>query len=348
MFIMDVLVIGYGKIGRIKAFIWQSLGRSVYVHDTNDAKRRQVIEDGFMLHARREYSEDFVVDISTPASFHVSSLKWVLESVKAEPRTILIEKPLVSDEDEERLLNSLLSKAKAARYKKKIIVNESYYLSAALQFVVDDIKSKGEQIVEIHAELSKNRMQDVANGRFVDESLGSLGIELPHMIAMVQGLGFSLNDFSVQDVSIFTGQQSHNEGFRLQFQAAGTPIALESYLGDFRMRTDGICVSNEKPIRTLTVATNALKYRVYFDPVPDLERYKAKICVYESDGVLLETATVDDDHLTNHLSKVHLNNKAPHIDQLLEVENSLRITKYIMDLKSQATYKVVEMAEAAT
>jgi len=345
---MDVLIVGYGKIGRIKAFIWQSLGRNVYVHDTNDAKRRQVIEDGFMLHVQHEYSEDFVVDISTPASFHVSSLKWVLESVKSEPRTILIEKPLVSDEDEERVLNSLLSKAEAARYKEKIIVNESYYLSAALQLVVDDIKSKAQQIVEVHAELSKNRMQDVADGRFVDESLGSLGIELPHMIAMVQGLGFSLDDLSVQDVSVFTGQQPHNEGFRLQFQSAGTPIVLESYLGDFRMHTDDICLSNEKPVRTLTVATDVLKYKVYFDPVPDLDRYKAKICIYEADGVLLETATVNDDHLANHLSKIHLNNKAPHLDQLLEVENSLRITKYIMDLKPQATYKAIKIAEVAT
>jgi predicted dehydrogenase len=298
-----------------------------------------------MLHGHHKYSEDLIVDISTPASYHVSSLEWVLETIKPEPRTILIEKPLVSDEDEERALNSLLSRSDAARYKDKIIVNESYYLSAALRFVIDDISSNGRQITEVHAELSKNRMHDVANGRFVDENLGSLGIELPHMVAMAQGLGFRLEDLSVKDVSVFSRQQLHNEGFRIKLQSARIPIVLESYLGDFRVHTDDTCLSNEKPTRTLTVATNYRKYKVHFDPVPGMDRYRAKICVYGSDGALLEAATVDDDHLANHLSKIHHNNKARHIDQLLEVENSLKITRYIIGLKSRATYKAVEMVE---
>jgi predicted dehydrogenase len=325
MFIMDVLIVGYGKIGRIKAFIWHSLGRSVYVHDTNDAKRRLVVEDGFMLHSRNDYSEDLIVDISTPASYHVSSLEWVLGSAKPEPRTVLIEKPLVSDEQEEQALKVLLSKKGMTKYKDKIIVNESYYLSSALRFVVDDIASKSLRVTEVHAELSKNRMEDVVNGRFVDENLGSLGIELPHMIAMAQGLGFDLDDLSIKDVSVFSKKERHNEGFRIELHSAGVPVVLESYLGDFRLHKDERCLDNEAPVRTLTVATNARTYKVFFDPVPDMERYKAKICIYGPDNSLLETTVVDDDHLSSHLSKIHRNARVQHVDPLLEVENSNKI-----------------------
>jgi hypothetical protein len=338
---MDVLVVGYGKIGRIKAFIWQSLGRNVYVYDTNPAKNVQLVADGFTPHGGHTYAHDLVVDISTPASYHVSSLAWVLEHVMPEPRTVLVEKPLVSDEAEERALHALLSAAGNAAYKNKIVVNESYYLSSALGFVVDDIRSRSLQIIEAHIELSKNRMQDVRNGRFVDENLGSLGIELPHMIAMAQELGFGLDELSIKSVSVFSKNERHNEGFRIKLRSDGVPVVLESYLGDFRMLGDDVWRSNDMPIRTLTVTTNGRAYKVFFDPVPDIERYKAKICTYGPDGGALETTIIDDNHLRTHLNKIHLGAKAPYVDPLLEVDNSLEITKFILELKARASYKTV-------
>ena len=231
-----MLVVGYGKIGRVKSFIWSSLGRDVCVYDTSIHKNEQAELDGFRLFKPDvPFDEDLIIDISTPASCHLGSLRWTFDNIKRHPRTILIEKPLVSSREELKALVKLLSKTDE-QLRRRIAVNESYYLSLALDRIIKNIEYESSKITKVRMELSKNRLEDVWNGRFVDEHLGPMGIELPHMIAMAQRLGFDPRRFLVRDVSIFQdGNMVHNEGFRLELSHELTSIAMESYLGAFRI-----------------------------------------------------------------------------------------------------------------
>lgn len=336
---MDVLVIGYGKIGRIKAFIWQSLGRKVSVYDVDAQKQNQAKSDGFRLYEEGELYDNLIVDISTPASFHLQSLEWTLEHIKPLPRSVLIEKPLASDEAELEAIRALLAKTELADFRDSIIVNESYCLSSALKFVAEDIARQNLRASEVNAELSKNRLADVANGRFVDTRLGSLGIELPHMVAMVQGLGFNLTDLDVLRTVIYEDADvAHNEGFAINLSANNTPITLKSFLGDFRV--DGQSVSSSSVIvRSLEVKTNWRDYFVSFDPVEGLERYKAKVTIFDRKNDTSETKIIDDDHLAANLKKLHDHEQSRSLDTLLGVDNSLEVSRLIFELRSNAQYQ---------
>ncbi len=335
---MNVIIVGYGKIGRIKAFIWQSLGREVSVYDVDAQKQNQAKSDGFMLYGDAQLYEDLIVDVSTPASFHLQSLEWTLEHIRPLPRSILIEKPLASDEAELKAIHRLLARNGMTDFKDKIIINESYYLSSALKFVAKDIAQRGLQVTGINAELSKNRLADVANGRFVDVHLGSLGIELPHMVAMLQGLGYNLAELEVRKIVIYQeGGTSHNEGFVADLSAGGTPITLKSFLGDFRVNGSSI-LSNLSTIRSLEVKTDLRGYHISFDPVEGLERYRARVTIFDHNTSSSEIEIINDDHLAANLKKIHDRTEDRTLDALLGVDNSLEISRFIFGLKRNARY----------
>jgi len=335
---MDVIVVGYGKIGRIKAFIWKALGRKVTVYDVTDDKKQQALDDGFTLYDSSQTYGDLVVDISTPASFHLQSLEWVLENINPLPRGVLIEKPLASDLTEIKAVEALLAKPENSTFAQSIAVNESYYLSSALQYVANDIFQNNLEVLSVSSELSKNRLDDVANGRFIDKQLGSLGIELPHMIAMVQWLGYNLDDLSIQDVTIYQrGDNPDNEGFSITLQSSSVPIKLESYLGDFRFQDNQL--SPNKMTRTLQVKTNKKDYLVMFDPVEGLDRYKSKIIATLHESNRSETLVLDDNHLSRHLEKIHNNSRDTKIDGLASPANSLRVSELMFELKNAANYQ---------
>lgn len=332
---MDVIVVGYGKIGRIKAFIWSSLGHRVNVYDVSADKQQQALDDGFVPYDSTRQYDSCVVDISTPALFHLQSLEWVLKNISPLPQNILIEKPLASDMAEIQAIDQLLSAPENHDFAQLITVNESYCLSSALHYVTDDISKNNLKILSIGAELSKNRLDDVANGRFVDKQLGSLGIELTHMIAMVQWLGCGLDTLNIQDVEIYQkGDNVDNEGFVINLKSAETTIKLESYLGDFRIQNDQTLPN--KMIRTLQVRTDKKDYLVMFDPVEGLERYKSKIIIETSGSSAPESIILDDNHLTKHLEKISNKARDNKVDTLTSPLNSLDISRLIFRFKAKS------------
>ncbi len=46
---MQVLIVGYGKIGRIKASLWLAMGAKVHVYEQNDTLYSKILEDGYGL-----------------------------------------------------------------------------------------------------------------------------------------------------------------------------------------------------------------------------------------------------------------------------------------------------------
>lgn len=338
---MDVLVIGYGKIGGIKARIWRSLGRRVIVYDVEARKLDQALSDGFeTFNSAYTLKTDLIVDISTPATFHLESLKWVLDTLPSLPRVILIEKPLASNPEELLALEALFSDESMA-VKQRIIVNESYYLSSALKHLADLLREEKQNIQAISIELSKNRLEDVSAGRFTDPHLGALGIELPHMIALLQGLGIDLENLTVEKASIFKVQDNeHNEGFKLELRHKGTAIVLESYLGNFRIGEHDLSTSNYEVIRCLEAATDQAIYKVEFDPVQGVERYKSRVSILDSYGKTRKTIVLHDDHLTSHLKNLHLDEQHE-LGEYFTARNALAISKFIFALKNQADHHLI-------
>ncbi len=346
---MDVLVIGYGKIGQIKAAIWRTLGRRVYVYDTDANKVKHAKTDGYSIHAdNRQYSNDLLADVSTPAHYHLHSLRWLLDHVTSMPNRVLIEKPLASTGEEISAWLELLGTEQGKDLDRRIIVNESYYLSTALEYVANDIARHGHRLQSISTELSKNRLPDVSRGRFVDETLGSLGIELPHMIAMMQRLGVQLHDLAVDGVHIYRGDKPHNEGFQLDLSSNNMSVTISSYLGDFRIAQAGAVLPNTTITRSLEVVTDGRHYTVDFDPVKGLDRYKARVRVKTDKFSATKTIILDDDHLANHLRKIHEAISDDQLDPLFGARNALAISKFILELKGTARYFSVDPVPART
>lgn len=337
---MDTLVIGYGKIGCIKSSIWKSLGRNVYVQETDPRKVEAAVQDGFRTYApASQLSNQLIVDISTPAAQHLASLIWVIENVTPHPKTILLEKPLVSSQAELRALTSYLEKNTTTIKNIQLVVNESYYLSSATLFVIDDMRRRAANASALRMELSKNRLPDVIAGRFIDENLGSLGIELPHMLALSQSFGLELNKLVVDSVSVLKRcGEFQNEGFKIHACQDGLAVHMESYLGDFKIDSAGKAIPNDTIVRTLQVETDKCKYVIEFDPVPGLDRFAARIRIYDMGETLINETVVGDDHLTSHLLKLHESKAHKQLDQLLSIDNSLEIAKYLFDLKAKARY----------
>jgi|GEM_PF-1717655 hypothetical protein len=336
---MDVLILGYGKIGRIKSFIWHSLGRRVIIYDVDTQKQGQAKADGFDVYDQSmALGDDLIVDISTPASCHLESLRWTFEHVQSLPRSILIEKPLASDEAELKSINALLDQKLGINLKNMVAINESYYFSSALQLVAEHIRDHESTILSIRSELSKNRLDDVMAGRFVDQALGSLGIELPHMIAMVQVLGLSVKDLVIQDAVMYRDPAiEHNEGFTVAFMSGPQEIEMSSYLGRFRLE-NGRIAPNDAITRTLVVETDRFKYTVTFDPVSGLDRYKAKVAIRNVATMARKEIILEDDHLSRHLKKIHGNHTVSVLDQLTSIDNSTEVSRLIFGLKRVTEY----------
>ena len=118
---------------------------------------------------------------------------------------------------------------------------------------------------------------------------------------------------------------------------------MESYLGTFRVLDSGERTSNDLTTRTIMVETDGVIYEVEFDPVQDLQRYEARIRMYNAERSVLDTIVLADDHLTNHLKKVHQNNKDNKLDAFFTIENSYIISECILNLRNRARYKLLSM-----
>jgi predicted dehydrogenase len=190
---MQVLIIGYGTIGRVKARVWKSLGLDVLVYDTSLNAIVRARNDGYAIYVpRTSLHGEYLVDISTPAGHHWQALEWALANGPACPRAVLIEKPLASNETEIQAFRALNDSALGKHLAHNIFINESYVSSSALAILKRSIEAVGEIIESLEVELSKNRLADNSQGRFFDRYLNAIGHEVPHMLAVLQMFGFDV------------------------------------------------------------------------------------------------------------------------------------------------------------
>jgi hypothetical protein len=333
---MRVLIVGYGKIGRIKAPMWSEMGATVYVYEQNDRLHPKILGDGYSLFSFKDQVFD-IVDISTPAGMHYGALAWAMDAV-AEPDIYLIEKPLASTREELRAFKTLVSENPTLS--RKIVINESYYNSTLLDAVAKDIASSNANIQSIHIELSKNRLKDLEAGRFFDDALEAVGLEVPHMLAILDKFGVSLPEGCMPSLIVDTLKRA-NQAFILRTNESGPEIVFESYLGNFRYEGTSI-TSNTTITRKAKITTDILDYQIEFDPLIDHERFHGKLTIFEK-GIVVSKKTVLDNHLDVQLRLIL--NGTPLHDTSIGITKALEFTETLLRLRGSC--EVTELQQVS-
>ena len=336
---MNVVIVGFGKIGRIKASLWSSLGTEVYVYDSNPLLASDILAAGVKPYkANTVMTDDFIFDISTPADTHVKALEWVINSSDNLPHAILIEKPIVSSSVELDEFNSLIASFSKYKIINLVNVNETYYFSKALALAKDYLKQVEHPPKQIRIELSKNRLADNDNGRFYDHSLESFGLEAPHLLAIFQELGFDLELLQTVQPDLYIAADRHdNQGFEIMFTYEETVISLVSYIGDFRRgSSEQEFADNPAMVRSLSLKYDDSSCNIIFDTVMNgVDRYTSQVTTKTGDKQ--STKLFTDDHLRLYLSQF-LNTDRP-TDPRTGLDNSISIATTLIGLKERSVIK---------
>lgn len=337
----DVIIVGCGFIGRIKAKIWCALGLNVYVYDIDKEKEKELTLLNPRVNSFATYLKSdtpAIVDISTPNHRHGDALIWVSRHVP-NPQTILIEKPICSTEQEKHLLQQTF----AAMPRTSVYVNETYYWSEALNWLVQRLKKSGEKPKVITINLSKNRLEDILGGRFFDAELQAYGIEVPHAIAILQVLGVNVFESKIKQNVQYVYTLAHvdvNQGVNIELMSPeGTISHLNSFLGNYYVKNDTVTANALE--RTVVVNTGSNKYTIEFDPIKGVDRYMSRITI-ESTG---ESILIGDNHLVNHMQSVYSDTVGSKMAALLSPQNSFDIYDFLSTLMENAQVMKVNRLE---
>lgn len=327
---MRVLIIGYGKIGKIKAFLWKKLGFRVYVFDINNNAGTRALKDGFKLFDGL-IDRDTIIDISSSSGQHFSSLKWLIDYPLTDlPKLILIEKPLFSSDEENKLYEKLIKTNKQKNLMDRIYLNDSYYESEGLKLLVNSIDSR---VKKIKIDLSKNRLHDIENGRFSDEELMSIGIEVPHILAVLQILNINLKKIVDIESRIFKdSEKEQNQGTVIKFKTEETLIEISSFLGNFKISDDTIAFANTD-VRKVIIETINKDFLLEFDPIKGLPRYHSRLSTYDKQNKVNKVFTVQDNHLVSHMKKLIVGEQNK---KLIGYDNAEFLARLLIDIKNRS------------
>ncbi|HVC36012.1 MAG TPA: hypothetical protein VNE40_01010 [Candidatus Dormibacteraeota bacterium] len=345
-----ILIVGYGKIGAIKAEIWTRLGAQVHIYDRryNSSIFRNVIEQKRFSLFDPEKQDDltsFIVDISTPADQHAAALRWAFYTLKNPPKVVLIEKPAVSSVVEKFALLEIVNSFAMNGILVPIILNESYYVSTALRELRKLLEVNAESPLQINIELSKNRLSDNDNGRFFDYELGALGIETPHMVAILQYFNITLESLKeLQPHRYIDPTRNDNQGITVTGKVNDCTISLASYLGNFRLSNHDIR-SNPAVTRSVMVRTAQREYHLAFDILDVNNTHHTKLIVTDLITAKTTQKLIKDNHLQRHLADILTNNVQ---EQYVGLENSLAICDVLFTWQANAVCKKIDTRPIGT
>lgn len=178
----NILIIGFGKIGKIKAYKWLSRGYEVYVKDLKFSSMKYLNTNSDVLDdLSRQY---FTIEICTPTNHHLMLLKTVI--TRYVYSYISIEKPLCNRLEDLEEMKSLVGSH--PHLAKKMFASEQYFFSKILEKLLQVDCFSLDKIKEITVNFSKDRIEDNENGRFLDKEILGYGIEIPHIIAVISYL----------------------------------------------------------------------------------------------------------------------------------------------------------------
>lgn len=176
---MRVAVIGVGRIGGLHVANLRASGHQTVTID---------VRPGADFSDVHEVPDEVVrrIDawvVSTPTHLHLHTLRQILTRTRS-PR-VLLEKPAAIP-SELAALDRTLGEHPDAR----VIVNNVYANSRVVRHLAGAVRrlSECDPIRRVTIEFTKNRLSDVAAGRFVDNDYGEIGYEWFHMLAILREL----------------------------------------------------------------------------------------------------------------------------------------------------------------
>ncbi len=320
----EVLVIGFGKIGQIKAKKWKELNCRVFIYDKNPMALTLAKDCGYEIAQKLDIVVDYI-DICVPTAHHMD---YILNPDLKAYKNIIVEKPIVSGMNE---LNQLIDlKTKFPEKIKKIILSEQYYYSQVLKKIKTNIQ--GEKIKSLSIKMNKNRSEDNKKGRFLDMNLRAYGIELPHIFAIADFLGIDICNTNFDHSNIlFVNPTATTTGCLLAGNCNGTKIVFQSFLGGKKYDIDGQYKHNNLVERELSITTNQNIYKIYFDPVQGIQRYAALLITNKKRTI------IQDDMIKN----MFLNIMKGQPISSNNIEKAIKVSKKLINLRQCAEVKYI-------
>jgi hypothetical protein len=301
----SIVLLGYGRMGAMKKKIYDSLGYKVYIVDPHKNLNSTYQIDNI---PNTYDSGKLCYDICTPTDIHIDILEEILE--KQPTAQILVEKPLCNDIDSYKKFNDLIENNQECR----VMLSENYLYSEALKKIKGIIEQKRLKIKKIQIEFSKDRREDIQNGRFIDKRLQGIGIEIPHIFGILYSLGFT--DFKFDEVNY--NQNTHDLSstkFRdeLFINATSNETNIDifqSLTGRYKVLDENLATPQEHDIQSYRVliieCENDYRISVQWDPIPRMPRYFSKIVLSNKKSIITEWDIYDNslkNTILNFLSK---------------------------------------------
>ena len=183
-------LLGCVRVGNGQVAFWhenkfRDLGiDTLGIIDPDPVKQKEAAERGIKIFDSfypASAIRPFFWDICCPTKYHVEVIR---EIIKIDPHAnIIVEKPICNYSNI-KSLNQILK-----QFKGKLVVNENYIASSVTQKIKELIISMNMTPHRVVSEMTKNRVNDFINGRFVDDKFYAFGYEGSHMVTNVLALG---------------------------------------------------------------------------------------------------------------------------------------------------------------
>lgn len=343
--------VGYGTVSHIHQQKMRECGvETIGVVELDKHKRLNAKINGFSVFTSCEEAaklQPTFWDICVSTHQHFRVIQSILNF--APEANIIIEKPVCLFSEISSLREVLLS------FKGKIVVNENY-ASSTIKNMMWKIAIKNLDIVpeKIVVEFTKNRKLDFAKGRFIDHSLGALGYEGSHMIALASSfledyapdkiLETKFSDIIFRDLNKYLYHQGSAD---IRYKSySGSEIEMyTSMVGNIKYKyplfvTNNIPQEDQKTkYRIIAVHGRDCKNEKHsviglLEPINCFNRCQGVVYTIQNGKIQNVFAPVDDDTMKSHFQEI-LRYFKGEIENPYSVEKGIKVVEILHQLTEQ-------------
>lgn len=176
--------VGDGQVARLHEKILHNLGiKTVGIIDPDPVKQKEAAQRGIKVCSFDQAAElkPFLFDICCPTRYHVETIKTIL--ALDNQANIIVEKPVCQYSEIYKLIHLLHG------FNGKLVVNENYLSSSVTEKIKQMIIELDIRPNRVVSEMTKNRINDIIKGRFLDNYFYAFGYEGSHIVTNVLALG---------------------------------------------------------------------------------------------------------------------------------------------------------------
>jgi len=311
---MNVIQIGNGNVAKMHRECFTEKAMVTAVIETNPAKRKLAEDAGLpafpdIASLSAELMEKVDLwDICVPDEGHYPMMKKILEMGF---KKILVEKPICQP-SQIPAMRKLLEDFPGAQ----ICVEETYASSEVVRIIREQSNKCGMIRPKIWMEQSKNRMQDIINGRFIDKELGVFALEVPHSLTAVTATGDKRLPLIIKGVSLEAMELPSGEVLPRQGWGAISYSAEDGCEVEICSAMNGKVIHPLLEIEAPTTIPfgSPIRYRVLvleegknkiigqFEPISGFPRFRGRVLIIQ-DGVLQDVIWTEDKPMNRHIAK---------------------------------------------